>query len=99
MGIGSKIDVHTVLKLIDDAITATSASSGAISGNGTSSMWIDLRGSFSSEGTPANISVSSARTTAARNDSGTSKAANSSAGAPSTIAARMASICVMVTGQ
>ena len=32
MAIGSKIDVHTVLKLIDDAITATSASSGASSG-------------------------------------------------------------------
>ena len=34
MGSGSKIDVHTVLKLIDDAITATSASSGASSGSG-----------------------------------------------------------------
>ena len=34
VGSGSKIDVHTVLKLIDDAITATSASSGASSGSG-----------------------------------------------------------------
>ena len=51
-GSGSKIDVQTVLKLIDDAITATSASSGASSGNGTSSRWSDFRGSFSSDGTP-----------------------------------------------
>ena len=34
VGSGSKIDVHTVLKLIDDAITATNASSGASSGRG-----------------------------------------------------------------
>ena len=47
VGSGSKIDVQTVLKLIDDAITATSASSGASSGNGTSSRWSDFRGSFS----------------------------------------------------
>ncbi len=66
MGTGSKIDVHTVLKLIDDAITAISASSGASSGRGTSSRWSDLRGSFSSDGSPANISCSSARTTAPR---------------------------------
>src|SRR6266700_1069507 len=34
VGSGSKIDVQTVLKLIDAAITATYASSGASSGNG-----------------------------------------------------------------
>ena len=49
VGSGSKIDVHTVLKLIDDAITATNASSGASSGSGNSSTWIDLRGSLSSD--------------------------------------------------
>src|SRR3954468_9688690 len=42
---GSKIDVHTVLKLIELAITATYASSGASSGSATSSTWRDLRGS------------------------------------------------------
>ena len=52
MGSGSKIDVHTVLKLIADAITATNASSGASSGSGNCSTWVDLRGSFSSEATP-----------------------------------------------
>ena len=50
MGSGSKIDVHTVLKLIELAITAITASSGAISGNGKSSTWVDVRGSFSSDG-------------------------------------------------
>ena len=52
MGSGSKIDVHTVLKLIADAITATYASSGASSGSGNCSTWVDLRGSLSSEATP-----------------------------------------------
>ena len=66
VGTGSKIDVHTVLKFIDDAITATTASSGASSGSGTSSRCSDFRGSLSSEATPANISCSSARTTAPR---------------------------------
>ena len=92
VGRGSKIEVHTVLKLIDDAITATRASSGASSGSSTSSTWIDFRGSFSSDGRPANISCSSARTPAPRNDPGTSREANSSAGAPSTIALRIACI-------
>jgi len=46
---------HTVLKLIDDAMTATYASSGASSGRATSSTWSDLRGSFSAESTPSNI--------------------------------------------
>ena len=36
MGSGSKMLVHTVLKLMDDAITTTNASSGAISGSATS---------------------------------------------------------------
>ena len=52
VGSGSKIDVHTVLKLIELAITAITASSGAISGNGKSSTWVDFRGSFSSDGMP-----------------------------------------------
>jgi len=66
VGSGSKIAVQTVLKLIDEAITATYASSGASSGSGTSSTCTDFRGSLSSEATPANISCSSARTTAPR---------------------------------
>ncbi len=49
MGTGSKIDVQTVLKLMAEAITATYASSGASSGSGTSSTWIEVRGSFSSD--------------------------------------------------
>ena len=56
-GSGSKIDVHTVLKLMADAITPTNASSGASSGSGNCSTWVDLRGSLSSEATPANIST------------------------------------------
>ena len=51
---------------IDEAITATRASSGASSGSGTSSRWSEFRGSLSSDATPANISCSSARTTAPR---------------------------------
>ena len=39
--------VHTVLKLIDDAITATYTSSGASSGTGTSSTCRLRRGSLS----------------------------------------------------
>src|SRR6185312_4127857 len=95
VGTGSKIDVHTVLKLIDDAITATSASSGASSGNGTSSRWSDFRGSFWSDGTPANISCSSARTTAPQYETGSGRPPSSSAGAPWTIASRIAPISVM----
>ena len=90
VGSGSKIDVHTVLKLIDDAITATSASSGASSGSGTSSRCSDFRGSFSSDGSPANISCSSARTTAPRYEAGSGRAPSSSPGAPPTIASRIA---------
>src|SRR6185503_2495762 len=62
VGSGSKIDVQTVLKLMADAITATYASSGASSGNGNCSTWVDLRGSFSADSKPANISTSSAFT-------------------------------------
>ncbi len=46
MGSGSKIDVHTVLKLIELAMTAMYTSSGANSGVAMSSTWIDFRGSF-----------------------------------------------------
>ena len=59
-------------------------------------MWIDLRGSFSSDGSPANISCSSARTTAPGTDSGSGSAASSSPGAPSRMAVRMASISVVM---
>ena len=57
MGSGSKIEVHTVLKLMLDAITAMYTSSGASSGVATSSTWSDLRGSLSHESTPSNIAV------------------------------------------
>ena len=70
VGSGSKIDVQTVLKLIDDAITATYASSGASSGSATSPTWSDLRGSLSADSTPSNIPTSSRRTKAARYVSG-----------------------------
>ena len=46
---GSKIEVHTVLKLMALAITAMYASSGASSGVATSPTWSDLRGSLSSD--------------------------------------------------
>ena len=98
VGSGSKIDVHTVLKLIELAITAITASSGAISGNGNSSTWVDRRGSFSSDGMPANISCSSARTRAPRTPSGIGREASSSPGAPSRTAVRMASISLVMGG-
>ena len=66
MGRGSKIDVHTVLKLMALAITAMYASSGASSGTATSPMWNDFRGSLSSEARPSNMPTSSRRTKAAR---------------------------------
>ncbi len=66
MGRGSKIDVQTVLKLMLEAITATYASSGASSGVATSPTWRLFAGSLSAESSPANISVSSRRTNAAR---------------------------------
>ena len=66
MGSGSKIDVQTVLKLIALAITARYTSSGASSGVCTSSTCSDLRGSFSSDSSPSNMSISSRRTKAAR---------------------------------
>ena len=81
-----------MLKLIADAITATYASSGASSGSGNSSTWVDLRGSFSSDAMPANISCSSAFTSAPRAVAGSGSAASSSPDAPSRIALRMASI-------
>jgi hypothetical protein len=58
--------VHTVLKLMLLAITATYASSGASSGSGTSSTWRLLRGSLSAVAIPSNIDVSSRRTMHAR---------------------------------
>ena len=63
---GSKMLVHTVLKLMLLAITAMYASSGASSGVGTSPMCRLLRGSLSSEATPAHISCSAFKTCAAR---------------------------------
>jgi hypothetical protein len=46
---GSKIDVHTVLKLMLLAMTARYTSSGASSGVGTSPTWRLLRGSLSAD--------------------------------------------------
>jgi len=66
VGRGSKIEVHTVLKLMALAITATYASSGANSGTATSPMWSDLRGSLSSVSSPSNMPTSSRRTKEAR---------------------------------
>ena len=53
---GSKMLVHTVLKLMLLAITATYASSGASCGVGTVPTCRLLRGSLSAEATPAHIS-------------------------------------------
>ncbi len=97
MGTGSKIDVHTVLKLMAEAMIPTKASSGASSGSGNSSTWIDLRGSFSADSSPANISCSSALTSAPRTVAGSGSASISSPDAPERIAARMASISVVMT--
>ena len=66
VGSGSKIDVHTVLKLMEDAITPRYTSSGASSGVGTSPTWSDLRGSLSSDSTPSHIVCSARSTWAAR---------------------------------
>ena len=70
---GSKIDVHTVLKLIELAMTARYTSSGASSGVGTSPTCSDLRGSLSSEAMPSHMSCSLRSTWAARYDSGIGK--------------------------
>ena len=88
MGSGSKIDVHTVLKLIDDAITPRYTSSGASSGVGTSPMWSDLRGSLSGDSTPSHMSCSARSTWAARKLSGIGMAAMSSPDAPPSMASR-----------
>lgn len=58
-------------------MTATSASPGPSSGTGTSSRWIDLRGSLSRVSRPMNISASSLCTVMARYDSGSGRAAKS----------------------
>ena len=63
---GSKIELHTVLKLIELAITARTASSGASSGSSISCTCRERRGSFSEESSPSNMSWSSLRTTTAR---------------------------------
>src|SRR5690606_19941066 len=55
VGSGSKIEVQTVLKLIEEAITARYTSSGASSGVGTSPTCSDLRGSLSADSTPSHI--------------------------------------------
>src|SRR3954447_21848900 len=89
VGSGSKIDVHTVLKLIALAITATYASSGARSGVATSSTCNDLRGSLSPDSSPSNMACSSRSTYAPRYDSGMGSAAISSPGAFDKIASRI----------
>src|SRR3954453_14861996 len=86
---GSKIDVHTVLKLMALAITAMYASSGASSGVATWSTCSDLRGSLSGESSPSNIDCSSRVTNAARYDSGIARAPMSSPDAPFTMASRI----------
>ncbi len=63
---GSKIDVQTVLKFTDDAMTATIASPGPSSGVATSSTCRLLRGSLSRVATPSNMPCSSLRTTTPR---------------------------------
>src|SRR5690606_1721717 len=98
VGSGSKIDVHTVLKLIDDAITARYTSSGASSGVAIWSTWIDLVGSFSDDSTPSNMSVSSRRTNAARYDSGSARWASSSPDAPAWMASRMCCMAQWLRG-
>ena len=60
------MEVQTVLKLMEEAITATYASSGASSGSGTSSTWRDRRGSLSEDSRPSNMSTSLRLTRAAR---------------------------------
>ena len=49
-----------------DAITAMRASPAASGGSGTSSTWIDWRGSLSRDGIPSNIDASSLCTVTAR---------------------------------
>ncbi len=66
MGSGSKMLVHTVLKLIELAITARYTSSGASGGVATSPTWRLLVGSLSADANPSNMSASSRRTKAAR---------------------------------
>ena len=83
---GSKMLVQTVLKLMDDAITAMTTSSAASSGKGTSPMWMLLRGSFSLLGTPSHMVWSSFCTYAARYVAGRGRAAISSPVAPLRIA-------------
>ena len=92
VGSGSKIDVHTVLKLMADAMTPTNASSGASSGSGNGSTWVDLRGSLSSDATPSNMSTSSAFTSAPRTDVGNGSDSISLSDAPARMALRIASI-------
>src|SRR4051794_33752301 len=89
---GSKIDVHTVLKLIELAITARYTSSGASSGVATASTCRLLRGALSAESRPSNMAVSSRRTNAAPDCSGIGSAASSSPVAPAWIASRMCCI-------
>src|SRR3712207_5534735 len=72
---GSKIDVHTVLKFNADAIGAMRTSFGPSGGMGTSDTRKDFLGSFSCEGSPSNIPTSSLRTAAALIDSGSGVAA------------------------
>ena len=66
MGSGSKIEVHTVLKLIELAMTARYTSSGAKLGGGHLADVQRLAGSLSSDATPCHISCSARSTWAAR---------------------------------
>ena len=89
---GSKMELQTVLKLMDDAMTAMTTSSGASSGIGTSPTWMDLRGSLSLLATPLNISCSDFSTWAARYEVGRGMLANWSPVAPFWMASRIFSM-------
>ena len=90
--IGSKIDVQTVLKLMAEAITATSASFGPSAGTGTSSRCSDFVGFFSAEGSPSNIFSSSRWVVTARIVFGSSRPSTASAEARASAASTIAFI-------
>ena len=97
VGSGSKIEVHTVLKLIELAMTAMTTSSGASSGSGRSPTWRLLRGSLSQDSTPSHMSASERSTWAARVDSGSVRLAMSSPDAPDWMASRISCMVAQAT--
>ena len=99
VGSGSKIDVHTVLKLIAAGHHRDVRLVGRELGQRE---LLDVqrlaRVLVARTARPANISCSSARTRAPRTASGSGSAPSSSPGAPSRMAVRMASISVVMAG-